>query len=116
MSGCRELDCVQRWASASAITRTSATFADAACSSRLELVEDRESRRPFPRARKLAESIRVAALARGLVCYPSSGTADGDIGDHVLLAPPYIVNAREIDEIVDKLDAALAAVLEEKKP
>jgi adenosylmethionine-8-amino-7-oxononanoate aminotransferase len=33
-----------------------------------------------------------------------------------LLAPPYIVNAREIDEIVDKLDAALAAVLEEKKP
>jgi len=82
----------------------------------LELVEDRESRRPFPRARKLAESIRVAALARGLVCYPSSGTADGDNGDHVLLAPPYIVNAREIDEIVDKLDAALAAVLEEKKP
>lgn len=81
----------------------------------LELVEDRGSRRPFPRARKLAESIRVAALARGLVCYPSSGTADGDNGDHVLLAPPYIVNAREIDEIVDKLDAALAAVLEEKK-
>jgi adenosylmethionine-8-amino-7-oxononanoate aminotransferase len=82
----------------------------------LELVEDRVSRRPFPRARKLAESIRGAALARGLVCYPSSGTADGDNGDHVLLAPPYIVNAREIDEIVDKLAAALAAVLEEKKP
>jgi adenosylmethionine-8-amino-7-oxononanoate aminotransferase len=80
----------------------------------LELVEDRSSRRPFPRQRKLAESIRTAAMARGLICYPSSGTADGENGDHVLLAPPYIVNDREIDEIVDKLDAALAAALEQK--
>jgi adenosylmethionine-8-amino-7-oxononanoate aminotransferase len=80
----------------------------------LELVEDRGSRRPFPRQRKLAESIRAAAMARGLICYPSSGTADGENGDHVLLAPPYIVNDREIDEIVDKLDAALAAALDEK--
>ena len=80
----------------------------------LELVEDRDSKRPFPRARKLAESIRAAALARGLICYPSSGTADGELGDHVLLAPPYILNVREVDAIVDKLDAALAAVLEEK--
>ena len=80
----------------------------------LELVEDRDSKRPFPRARKLAESIQTAALARGLICYPSSGTADGEIGDHVLLAPPYILNVREVDAIVDKLDAALAAVLEEK--
>ena len=79
----------------------------------LELVEDRGARRPFPRSRKLAESIRTAAMARGLICYPSSGTADGENGDHVLLAPPYIVNDREIDEIVDKLDAALTAVLEE---
>jgi adenosylmethionine-8-amino-7-oxononanoate aminotransferase len=79
----------------------------------LELVEDRASRRPFPRARRLAESIRSTAMARGLICYPSSGTADGENGDHVLLAPPYIVKDREIDEIVDKLDAALAAVLEE---
>ena len=80
----------------------------------LELVEDRDSKRPFPRARKLAESIQTAALARGLICYPSSGTADGEIGDHVLLAPPYILNVREVDAIVDMLDAALAAVLEEK--
>jgi adenosylmethionine-8-amino-7-oxononanoate aminotransferase len=79
----------------------------------LELVEDRGSKRPFPRARKLAESMRTAALARGLICYPSSGTADGELGDHVLLAPPYILNVREVGEIVDKLDAALAAVLEQ---
>jgi adenosylmethionine-8-amino-7-oxononanoate aminotransferase len=81
----------------------------------LELVADRATRRPLPRVRKLAERIRAAALERGLICYPSSGTADGENGDHVLLAPPYIVNAREIDEIVDKLDAALAAALEEKR-
>lgn len=80
----------------------------------LELVEDRASKRPFASTRRLAESLRVAALRRGLVCYPSSGTVDGVTGDHVLLAPPYIVSATEIDELVDKLEAALAAVLEEK--
>jgi adenosylmethionine-8-amino-7-oxononanoate aminotransferase len=79
----------------------------------LELVEDRASKRPFPPARKVAESLRSAALSRGLVCYPSSGAVDGVAGDHVLLAPPYIISDTEIDELVDKLDAALAAVLEE---
>jgi hypothetical protein len=80
----------------------------------LELVEDRAAKRPFPRARKLADRIKAAGLAHGLVCYPSSGTADGDLGDHVLLAPPYIVTDGEIDLLVDKLDAALADALKEK--
>jgi len=79
----------------------------------LELVEDRASKRPFPRARRLAERIRAAGLAHGLVCYPSSGTADGDRGDHVLLAPPYIIDDGEIDLVVDKLAAALTDALKE---
>jgi adenosylmethionine-8-amino-7-oxononanoate aminotransferase len=79
----------------------------------LELVEDRASKRPFARARKLAERIRTAGLAHGLVCYPSSGTADGDRGDHVLLAPPYIIDDGEIDLVVDKLATTLTDVLKE---
>ena len=77
----------------------------------LELVEDRASKRPFARARKLAEAIRAAAMARGLACYPGSGTADGDNGDHVLLAPPFIVGEDEIGMIVDRLAAAIDAVV-----
>ena len=79
----------------------------------LELVEDRDAKRPFPRALRIAEAVRATALERGLVCYPSSGTADGERGDHVLLAPPYILNDRQVDEIVDKLDATLEHVFEE---
>jgi hypothetical protein len=81
----------------------------------LELVEDRDTRQPFARALRIAERIRTAALRNGLVCYPSSGTADGERGDHVLLAPPHIVDDRHIDEIVDKLDTALGQVLEEAR-
>ncbi|HVF64294.1 MAG TPA: aspartate aminotransferase family protein [Casimicrobiaceae bacterium] len=81
----------------------------------LELVLDRASKRPFPRARRIADSIKATALAHGLVCYPSSGTADGENGDHVLLAPPYIITDSQLTELVDKLDRALADVLEETR-
>ncbi|MEO3471786.1 aspartate aminotransferase family protein [Roseomonas sp. CAU 1739] len=78
----------------------------------LELVRDRGSRDPFPQELRLAPRIKVAAQARGLICYPSSGTADGVAGDHVLLAPPFIVTDAEIAEIVTRLSATLAAVLD----
>lgn len=79
----------------------------------LELVADRASKRAFPRSRRVAERLKAAALARGLACYPSSGTADGVDGDHVLLAPPYIIDDAELALVVERLDAALTAVLEE---
>ena len=50
-------------------------------------------------------------MARGLICYPMGGTIDGRSGDHVLLAPPFIVSDGEIAELVDKLDVALTAAL-----
>jgi adenosylmethionine-8-amino-7-oxononanoate aminotransferase len=77
----------------------------------MELVEDRETRRPFPAAGKLAPRLKQAALAEGLICYPSSGTADGDAGDHVLFAPPFTVSESELDVLVARLRPALAAVL-----
>ncbi len=81
----------------------------------LELVRDRETKAPFPRPRRLAERVKEAAFARGLICYPGGGTADGDVGDHILLAPPFIVTAEHVAEIVDRLvpalDDALAQVM-----
>jgi adenosylmethionine-8-amino-7-oxononanoate aminotransferase len=67
----------------------------------IELVADRNSRTPFDPGLKLHQRIKDAAFARGLGCYPGGGTVDGKRGDHVLLAPPYIVSAAEIDLIVD---------------
>jgi len=77
----------------------------------LELVQDRTSRQPFDSALKLHARIKAEAMARGLMCYPMGGTIDGRLGDHVLLAPPYIITPDEIGELTDKLGAALNAAL-----
>lgn len=77
----------------------------------LELVADRDSKQPFPAKEGLAARIKQMAQSLGLICYPSSGTADGVNGDHVLLAPPFTIGAGHVDEIVEKLGAALAATL-----
>jgi adenosylmethionine-8-amino-7-oxononanoate aminotransferase len=77
----------------------------------LELVEDRAGKVPPEPARKLPARIKAEAMARGLICYPGGGTADGRLGAHVLLAPPFIIEAAQVDEIVDKLAGALDAAL-----
>ena len=46
-----------------------------------------------------------------MICYPMGGTIDGQQGDHVLLAPPFIIDIGHIDEIVNKLDTALKTTL-----
>jgi adenosylmethionine-8-amino-7-oxononanoate aminotransferase len=77
----------------------------------IELVADRASRTSFDPALKLNQKIKAEAFANGLGCYPGGGTVDGVRGDHVLLAPPYITSADEIDLIVDKLGTAVDHVL-----
>lgn len=77
----------------------------------IELVADRASRTSFDPALKLHQKIKAEALANGLGCYPGGGTVDGVRGDHVLLAPPYIASADEIDLIVDRLGTAVDNVL-----
>jgi adenosylmethionine-8-amino-7-oxononanoate aminotransferase len=77
----------------------------------LELVEDRASKRPFDPALKIHARIKSEAMARGLMVYPMGGTIDGAEGDHVLLAPPFIVNAAQIEAIVERLGEAVDAAL-----
>lgn len=75
----------------------------------LELVRDRDTREPFGPALKLHARIKREAMARGLMVYPMGGTIDGARGDHVLLAPPFIVRPEEIDTIVERLGEAVDA-------
>ena len=77
----------------------------------LELVSDRASKQPFDPATKVHARVKREAMARGLMVYPMGGTVDGVKGDHILLAPPFIVEAAQVDAIVDRLDASLKAAL-----
>lgn len=77
----------------------------------VELVADRETKAPFNPALGLAAKIKKAAFSAGLICYPMSGTIDGQSGDHVLLAPPFIITDAQIDELTDKLSGAIATAL-----
>ena len=77
----------------------------------IELVEDRATKQSFDPARKLHAKVKKAAMEEGLICYPAGGTVDGRNGDHVLLAPPFIISDAQIDELVSKLDTAISTAL-----
>ncbi len=77
----------------------------------VELVEDRDTKRPFDPARKLNAKVKAAALDAGLICYPAGGTVDGRSGDHILLAPPFIISDDQIDELVTKLYTGITHAL-----
>ncbi|HEY2862331.1 MAG TPA: aspartate aminotransferase family protein [Casimicrobiaceae bacterium] len=83
----------------------------------VELVADRAAKRPFDPALRLHARVKAEAMSRGLMTYPMGGTIDGRLGDHVLLAPPFIVSDDELGIIVDRLTAALdAAIAATKRP
>jgi adenosylmethionine-8-amino-7-oxononanoate aminotransferase len=77
----------------------------------IELVEDRASKQPFDAKLRINARVKQEALNAGLMCYPMGGTIDGMRGDHVLLAPPFIVGEQHLDELVDKLARAITAAL-----
>ena len=77
----------------------------------LELVADRDTKDAFDPARKLNAKIKKAAFEGGLICYPMGGTIDGQRGDHVLLAPPFILQDVQVEELIDKLALAINAAL-----
>jgi adenosylmethionine-8-amino-7-oxononanoate aminotransferase len=75
----------------------------------VELVADRAGKRPFDPKLKLNALIKKEAMARGLMVYPMGGTIDGRLGDHVLIAPPFIVDRADIGRIVERLGDAIDA-------
>jgi adenosylmethionine-8-amino-7-oxononanoate aminotransferase len=77
----------------------------------VELVRDRATKDVFDPALRLNERVKQEAFRRGLACYPMGGTIDGRRGDHVILAPPYIVTAEQVDMIVERFGAAVDAAL-----
>jgi len=77
----------------------------------MEFVADRASKAAFDPAEARHKRFKAAAFEAGLICYPMGGTIDGRQGDHVLLAPPFIISDSQIDELVDKLAVAARSAL-----
>ncbi|MGJ8533142.1 MAG: aspartate aminotransferase family protein [Alphaproteobacteria bacterium] len=78
----------------------------------LELVEDRETKAAFSPSKRVHARLKSSAMKAGLMCYPMGGTIDGQAGDHILLAPPFIIDDSHVTEITDKLSIALEETLE----
>jgi adenosylmethionine-8-amino-7-oxononanoate aminotransferase len=76
----------------------------------VEFVKDKATREPFPKDAGIAEKIRQAALEKNVLLYPGQGTVDGARGDHVLLAPPFIIQPEECELIADAVKYALRKV------
>ncbi|WP_431290341.1 aspartate aminotransferase family protein [Burkholderia cepacia] len=77
----------------------------------VELVRDRDTKATFDPALKLHAAVKREAMQRGLMVYPMGGTIDGVHGDHILVAPPFICTAKQIDTIVERLSGAIDAAL-----
>ncbi len=73
----------------------------------LEIVQDKYSKEPFAPVLGVNKKFKKAAFEAGLICYPMGGTIDGHRGDHVLIAPPFIIEDEQLDELVEKLEIAL---------
>ena len=76
----------------------------------VEFLKNKSTREPFPKEAGIAEKIRQAALEENVLTYPSQGTVDGTRGDHVLLAPPFIITSQECQLIADALQFAVGKV------
>ena len=78
----------------------------------VELVRDRATKAPFDPKLRLHAHVKRHAMARGLMTYPMGGTIDGRHGDHILLAPPFIVEEAQLDFIVERLAASIDAAID----
>src|SRR6266404_1988132 len=76
----------------------------------IEFVKNKITREPFPKETNIAERIRQAALDQNVLTYPTQGCVDGINGDHILLAPPFIISAQESGSIASALSTALQNV------
>jgi adenosylmethionine-8-amino-7-oxononanoate aminotransferase len=76
----------------------------------IEFVRDKSTREPFEPSEAIAEKIRAAAMHEGVLVYPTQGCVDGARGDHILLAPPFVITPKESALIATALAAALANI------
>ena len=78
----------------------------------LEFVKERTNNNPFDPKIGFNKIFKAVAFENGLICYPMGGTVDGKKGDHVLIAPPFIIEDNHIDELIEKLKKTLTLTVD----
>jgi adenosylmethionine-8-amino-7-oxononanoate aminotransferase len=73
----------------------------------IELVKDRDTREPFPAEKNMNLRLTAECRKQGLILYPRR-CINGLAGDHLTVAPPLIVGQNQVNDILNRLDAALA--------
>lgn len=81
----------------------------------VEFVADRATKVAIDPVAKTHNKVQKAAMEHGLMIYGMGGTIDGRNGDHVLIAPPYILKRQHEDELVEKLTAAILTAIPAEK-
>jgi adenosylmethionine-8-amino-7-oxononanoate aminotransferase len=76
----------------------------------VEFVRNKQTKEPFPPEYQFGKRLFEEAFARGLVVFPASGTVDGVAGNHLLMAPPFIITESQVDDMVAILDESIGAV------
>jgi len=79
----------------------------------IEFVREKATKEPFDSSVKLSQRISDRAMDNGLLVKAVTGFVDGTLGDHIMLAPPFIIKKEEIDLICSKLSDAIASVEKE---
>ncbi|MCP3673232.1 MAG: aspartate aminotransferase family protein, partial [Gammaproteobacteria bacterium] len=78
----------------------------------IELVANKATKEPFPSTLNVNKLIKSEAMKQGLLCYPMGGTIDGQNGDHILLAPPFIITEDQIIDIATIITSVIQTVTE----
>jgi adenosylmethionine-8-amino-7-oxononanoate aminotransferase len=76
----------------------------------IEFVKDKKTKEPFDPKLKLNARIGNRAFEKGLIVYPGGGGADGIKGDHILLAPPFVITEDQIRKLVSILDETFTEI------
>jgi len=77
----------------------------------IEIVADLDTKAPFPDDMKITKKLMAATMKHGLIAYPGGGSERDQLGSHILLAPPYIIEDHHITQLIEKLKLILADVL-----
>ena len=73
----------------------------------VEFVADSKTKEPYPSKAHFADRVCARCMEMGVLFYPGHGSADGVRGDHLMVAPPYVVTREQIDTIVRTLHQAM---------
>lgn len=76
----------------------------------VEFVADKSTRKPFAKEFNFNFRVFESLQARGVLVYPMRGTVEGGAGDHVLIAPPFIMEESQIDFLAEQMAQAIDEV------